>query len=396
MIDHATVFQTLLKLHESPHDPLAHGLPKDYDLIEPFRCRAQSIADSHRLIPGPIAVPGRPMPYVYVGLMDGPRLCARAAFRDATLSGYIAFSTDAILVIHDLFYRSLSHPEVLPEIGDPSLERRDDVFHSQGISDSYDEILAARRPGGGRLEQVQPKCPVRRSYALRLATIALDFLVLHELCHVRHGHCQLANDLGWPFIPELWLDARQADFKPSDYLTAQAMEMDADAFPSIRSFVDHCGKPEERNWKATEALSFRKKADCVIDPLIVATFDWSFAITCLFWCFRIEFDPATANEWTHYPAPLRARNAAATIATLLLERFNDPEAAKRFSKAYSDAAGAVVKAHRHLGRRFLPAELPLLADPYTPLKSHFNVVKAEWTRIRPRLLNYSYVTNLAP
>lgn len=129
---------------------------------------------------------------------------------------FIGLNIGPIVTLYNIFHRILSRPEAFPDVGNPALETKDrDIL----------PYLTTNIKKSGFGFQI-PNCPIRGQFATELAQIAIGFLFLHELGHLRNGHVDfLRKELSFDFLPEAF-DSK--DIK-SKNLVWQTLEFDADA-----------------------------------------------------------------------------------------------------------------------------------------------------------------------
>ena len=132
----------------------------------------------------------------------------------------------AIFLIYELFFRMMSHPGVIVRVGNPGREQVR-PSHSAGLFTNHEHLKASRT--GSWIEQ--PNDPTRTAHASLMAVQVVDFIVHHEIAHIRHGHCEYLNSrLGIPFIAEaVATGGPHADL----FLMRQALEVDADTFAAV-------------------------------------------------------------------------------------------------------------------------------------------------------------------
>jgi hypothetical protein len=130
-------------------------------------------------------------------LIDSPSLIARVA--QPSDKGYVMISAGTILLLVDLFYRILAHPQSYPNIGNPAAESIQ-PFHQHGVERDF--VVMAHARGYG-IDGVRPRDDERARQAGLLAISAFQFLLLHELAHVEMGHLGYrASKKGMPLISE--------------------------------------------------------------------------------------------------------------------------------------------------------------------------------------------------
>lgn len=134
---------------------------------------------------------------------------------------FILVNTRVVVSIPALFRNLLSLPQFASHIGDPSLETRPPIttvpigMHESRFIDAMSHV------------ERLPKCPIRERAAARFSQTALNFLLLHELGHIRNGHLPFlfSGTDTMPMLPE-------AELKPPDdrnMLAEHTFENDANS-----------------------------------------------------------------------------------------------------------------------------------------------------------------------
>lgn len=105
---------------------------------------------------------------------------------------YIIAISDAVLKISlYIFYKLLSNPKVLVNVGDVSKE-----IDINRITDYYFSLSDIVELGHkGIMEYTIPKDSIRKEYAENLARIAIDYIFFHELSHIQYGHVDYITSL---------------------------------------------------------------------------------------------------------------------------------------------------------------------------------------------------------
>jgi hypothetical protein len=163
-----------------------------------------------------LSMPGA-LPRMAFGIINHPELNGVATLCRDGESVLVAIYLGSLIQMIDTFYRLLSHPQVLPQVGNcpagpgepiPFLMVGEHVTRGRGIPHLY-----------------IPEDPDRRAFADRCVRDALDFLLVHELAHGWRGHLVLGeNDAGW--APRREFDS--PDSREAENLEWQALECDAD------------------------------------------------------------------------------------------------------------------------------------------------------------------------
>jgi hypothetical protein len=227
---------------------------------------------------------GCTMPPIHFEYANHPFVNASAFFMPYNRQGYIAVNTGLVLLVYDLFYRMLSHPEILPESGDATAESVRDPFHTEGIFDDYNKLRASR-PKMERLADTLPRNSQRRKLADSLATLAIDFIIFHEIAHIRFGHCEFVDSSTRTFmIEEL---AATNNTTAIDPMTVQFFEWHADGFASNATYTTYVADSSQEIQGARRRIQTRGFSLPGYEFLIS---DWAFAIGSLFWLFGLNFE----------------------------------------------------------------------------------------------------------
>jgi hypothetical protein len=137
-----------------------------------------------------------------------------------------------VWLIYDLLYRALSHPKILPTVGNAGLEDASRPFFKDDLYPDYG-VLLSQRSDGARLADIAPLDPARRKHANNLAMIAMEFFILHELAHITYGHCEYSNRPAMPFLMEF---RRKKETRES-HLVDQYFEIFADSIAAMSSWA---------------------------------------------------------------------------------------------------------------------------------------------------------------
>jgi hypothetical protein len=165
----------------------------------------------------------------------------------------------------------------------------------------YAALTAARGPGEATLAHVRPKDPHRAEFAEWLAGVALDFLTIHEMGHLRHGHSgYFASHAGIPVIVEF------AANQGISGLTRQALEMDADSYASLAS-LRACSARAEHAHRWIRSISEFEGGleppglDGTIHWGQVCVLDWAFAVATMFQMFGLGVYQGSLMDGNHPP-----------------------------------------------------------------------------------------------
>lgn len=202
----------------------------------------------------------------------------------------VGLYSGSILNLAVLFFILLSHPEVLPELGDPSKETAwfDDLSDCEWTG-TLSKVFSAIRPRSDALNF--PKDPARYSAAALMATIALDFLFFHEIGHLVLGHIDyLANLTG----DRVFTEVRTGQFLLPE--TSHGLELQADEFAALISLGTCFGIDSSQTPQA-----FPSTAEAIRR--------WTFAVGLLFLVFdRGDTRVAAHKDQDHPHSAVRLMN----------------------------------------------------------------------------------------
>jgi hypothetical protein len=261
--------------------------------------------------------PSGPIPFVFLG---GSNFNARA-FRHGEHE-FIGINWGAVVVIHDLFLRMLSAPDVLPHVGDSKQESAAPRLPNL-ILDAAKLPCSAGHPFA---MDISPCDPLRAMYAMNLAQIALDFLFVHEHQHAAGGHLSLVPGAS---------SFEEIDMPQNDVFTRHVLELEADAAAANFSLGIACDVTGNA-WRMPSALAshlgtIRSREDA-----------WLFAIWTVFLLMEGAVNQAFFSgrplPLTH-PACIRRR---AFLATYVFQR----RARIRSGDTFKRAAAAFAAVHR--------------------------------------------------
>jgi hypothetical protein len=347
--------------------------------------RSAYLSKAKEIIQGHIIARGAAMPAFYFNYVNNPELNLKAGYDRNDHCGYVGIFTGAVPLIYDMFYRMLSHPKILPEIGNVAIESARQPYCSEGLWSDYNELFVHRGNHGKHLANVLPADPSRRKHANQLAECALEFLILHELAHITFGHCEYANThLGLSLLTEL-----NAKNPPAvNNLKRQAIECAADGYAALTSWSGRLQRISESE-KSAKALLDKSTRMVVPDELIM--FDWSFSIYTMFLMFDNDTD-STSMEGSLYPSP-RHRMIRALHGVHNLMRYKAPENAKlqmeKASQAAIDAAGMALV---EITNGTAVSRLNVMATLYEngSFDAHWGKIVAEWHNIESEVAKFQH------
>lgn len=122
---------------------------------------------------------------------------------------FIGIHFGTISLISAIFTRMLSNPNILPHIGNSSLETNAGQIHFVPMQEDLKYFSPCR-----------PTCRIRSDFSKHLTLTALDFIFGHEIAHITNGHIGLINK-----VKHKDPEKRRSELSP---LEKQAIELDAD------------------------------------------------------------------------------------------------------------------------------------------------------------------------
>ncbi|MFJ5510893.1 hypothetical protein [Pectobacterium jejuense] len=122
---------------------------------------------------------------------------------------FIGIHFGTISLVSAIFTRMLSNPNILPGVGDTSLETNAGYTHFIPVQEDLTVFSPCR-----------PVCRVRSAFSKHLTLTGLDFIFGHEITHITNGHLGVLNQTRHP-DPK----TRRPTLSP---IENQAIELDAD------------------------------------------------------------------------------------------------------------------------------------------------------------------------
>jgi hypothetical protein len=314
---------------------------------------------------------------IHFDLVDNSALNAVASLREGI--GIIAVTTGAILFPRDFFSRLLSHPGVLPQIGNPCLETVRPC-HSEPIIRDFAKVIVDRVSAGREMLPDLPNDSVRRHFADFVTQIVYNVLITHEIAHIVNGHLgYLHESYGLSDILEMGTHLSPAIFNP---LTRQVLEMDADSIAVANSLnvVAIAETPKE----------FGTGFDTLISAPEHAAYAWQFAVTALFYLLGLSSDLTNAPRAFYPPTGMRYTLCLANAHGLLKRR--NPNLAEKFKPVLASVTKDFWQGVGRIGDSTSREDLLSYGSDLVGegARGHVKTLNSHWDRIRPDLLRFSY------
>jgi len=301
-------------------------------------------------------------------------------------TGLVGVTDGSIFLITDIFRRLLSHPLVLPHIGNAPAESIN-AYHQDGISQTC-EVLAKKRAAENRpVVPPPPNDPVREACALVMSRLALEFLITHELAHIVRGHVGYIYDsVGIPYMLEFRSHGMQKPPAAFDPIVRQALEVDADRIAVVNTL---------RIANMAKEGNLRQKWNGIISSSQEAIYIWNFAIGWLFYLWGLEVDFDEMDKYDHPPSGLRDLEAVATAMTVMEK--NWPELLADFKEAYPRSKHEIMRSVIAIGGTCTQSRWVEYGEAASDNRAlqHQELVSNTWNAIRPHVNEHSFM-ELAP
>jgi hypothetical protein len=142
------------------------------------------------------------------GVINTPAIGGFACVGEEDID-FIGIHFGTISLVSAIFTRMLCNSNILPDVGDASLEANAGYTHFIPAQEDLTFFSPCR-----------PVCRVRSAFSKHLTLTGLDFIFCHEITHISNGHLGVINQTRHPDP-----DMRRPPLSP---LENQAIELDAD------------------------------------------------------------------------------------------------------------------------------------------------------------------------
>lgn len=151
---------------------------------------------------------------------------------------YILISIGAVGRVYGTMAGMLSMPTFLEEVGNADHEESP----AESLPTGFPALPLLRKDhGDAPIRFYKPEDPLRFAFSMQLASMALHFLVTHEVGHVVCGHLELLEQMGLEATVPEFRSFRTGPRMPPLHV----LECDADTFAAhVQSFVDLQSAPE--------------------------------------------------------------------------------------------------------------------------------------------------------
>ncbi|UBF26447.1 hypothetical protein K9N68_00035 [Kovacikia minuta CCNUW1] len=326
--------------------------------------------------------PNRKFVPIHCDFIDNSKVNA-VAFTDN--QDYIGINAGTVVILYDLFHRMLMHPGILRSVV-PAPGYGGDVPYPPPFMPIVADL---------RLHDIQLKTssnPDRKAYADILTNMALDFLIDHEIAHLRNGHvdylCHYSNKA--PFI----MEAVGKNLNEHLSLTYQTLEMDADSVALQYNFLAILDYSKSIRDKTKNLQSWEK-------PYIredIAIFSLLYAIYFVFRIFNQQsWSIDELKTSSHPPTPLRYQ-----MIFELVNKVANKHGYKNFTYRKNKLLrlNRIVLSEAENAIELLTGKRDNLRGIKNALHpksySHITALLNHWKIIRPELDSFNRGGNLAP
>jgi hypothetical protein len=316
------------------------------------------------------------MPDVYIDYVNHSKVGARSCVRDGI--GFIGLYVGGIRLIYALFLRMLAYRDVLPGVGDASLNSEEAIPLPYLYTDfTLYESFEARQD---KTILSYPLDRTRRNVASYLASLAIRFLVVHEYAHIKYGHLALKEKYG---LEQSMTETDQTGLPP---LVSQALEMDADAWATCIGV--HHGLAELQ--KNPIDPSYWTTPQSVLDFAYL----WTISIYTIFRIYSIARPEEEELTEKAYPPPIyRLSWNMTNIAEWFVKR-----GWKELIDPYHERITSTIGEAEFALARIIGDDMDVshIVDAFSSVSSeHLSAILDCWRdEVRPQLEGLCYATNL--
>ncbi|HEY1685256.1 MAG TPA: hypothetical protein VGG19_10870 [Tepidisphaeraceae bacterium] len=236
-------------------------------------------------------IPGRNID-IYCDYIDDGTCNAIADIYQPLQVGIVALHKGLILLPIDTFYKMLSHPLCLYELDNGGHESSL-AQHNEGIQKDWDDLIRLRKHNKRSNYALTPLSIMRKRIAEFCAELCWDFITIHEIIHIVHGHVEYCytNIGAIPFVSN------------AKYAASNATSLSSKDTQTIEWWADD---------KATAVIFgglLKTKKDPDINEFFPTLeqriFIWSFAMYTFFRIWGLEVNQYELLTRSHLPQTVR-------------------------------------------------------------------------------------------
>lgn len=317
------------------------------------------------------------IPFTDIYFINNPNFNALATINKHI--DFIGINLGTIFIIEDLFFRMMSHPQILPSVGDVSKENAKKIFNAKIVN--AEQLLIAKP----YQEAIQPNDQTRYFFAISLAKNAFLYIILHELGHLYSGHLHYVKNYSNNLMV---VESNDIDYKKLSELDYQTLELDADSY-SLNNCIKYLlALGNNQNIIKNNFVSFFKT------PYDI-TFNMCFSVQSIFTLYDInDYNPESFGQLKHPPIGIRQKHMALFLCQILEMIFGKQDIEK-FWDAVALGSGDSMQAFDFISES--PVNHANFVNSFKEEidKQHLDKILYNWQYVRPTLAKYSRI-KLAP
>jgi len=279
-------------------------------------------------------------PNIYFDFIDDGQFNAIATVLEDDY--LILVTSGAVVSLPTLFRNLFSLPQFLPDVGDPSVETEVPPV-SIGSASHHGSVVDAM-PYPERL----PNCSIRSSAAARFSQTAMNFLLLHELGHIRNGHLRYPLPGATGQLAEM----EAVSQGEGEALARHTLENDADSHAVVH------GVNETRRLTGPSRADDRTLDEAMYATSEASLYAYLLPIYALLRCFSRGTWTADTIWTSTHPPPAMRQYLLAPLVDAHLSRRNRPFVPRE--KIYEIAGDVIAQTERGLSA--LTGSRPDLAE----------------------------------
>lgn len=309
-------------------------------------------------------------PVIDIFFVNNPNFNALATINKHV--DFIGVNLGTIFILEDLFYRMMSHPDIMPSIGEAKSEKEKKIYNPKIVN--AEELLIAKPYE----EQIYPQDQTRYWYAISLAKSAFLYMILHELGHLFLGHLHYVKNYTNHLLV---VEDNDIDYKKLSELDYQTLELDADSFGlnlCIRYLLMLGDNP--KIIKSNFASFFKTPFDII--------FNMCFSIQSIFSLYDIsDYTPESFSRLKHPPIGIRQKHLAIFVCQIL-EMIYGKKDIEKLWEAVVLGSGDSMQAFDFISESPVSHINFVNSFKQESDKQHLDNILENWAKVRPVLAKY--------
>lgn len=319
----------------------------------------------------------RPFPNILVDFVDNDSFNAFAMKRGETY--IIGINWSVLTILSDIFNRIMSHPHLMAEIGNSSLENNLDKIDDYFLD--LKQLITNFKSGPDDIMMSNiPKDRIRAKYAHHLTVIAMDFIFEHELSHILFGHVDYLEKNHRLTIVKEFI----SEDKLRKNIDLQTLEMDADSTALARICI---------NVFRTISKEIFFEIDSELQFLYndyISTFSTIyFSLTTLYLVFGDSNYQFTVPGYSSHPPPTVRHLMIGSTFGSMIDKWNLNVSVDDFYEKIADGAKEAFKCYLEITNKKLNKEA--YSKEFYQENPLFGSLLSHWSNhLRNNLLTYTY------